>query len=135
MAATRSRRSDYVGLWDTTTRELVGLTDIEYRRGIEIAFSTDDNRMAVSTGSLVTTWDIKQSEKCLQFDPRPKGNVRNRKVAFQTHDDLVICTQLEGNDSEDISGLLQVWKLKDQSECTFSLLINIRENSSIYLMT
>jgi len=133
MAATRSRRSDCVGLWDTTTRELVGLTDIEYRRGIEIAFSTDDNRMAVSTGSLVTTWDIKQSGKCLQFDPRPKGNVRNRKVAFQTHDDLVICTQLEGNDSDEISGLLQVWKLKDQSGCTFSLLINIHENSSIYL--
>ena len=133
MVATRSRRSDYVGLWNTTTRELKEPRDVEYRRGMEIAFSTDDDRMAVLTGSSVTTWDIKHPKNCLSFDPRPKGSVRNRKVAFQTRNDLVICTQLEGDDSYEISGLLQVWKLKDHSECTFSLPINIRENSSIYL--
>ena len=138
MMATRSRRSDYVGLWNTTTRELdesrdVESRDVEYRRGMEIAFSTDDNRMAVLTGSSVTICDIKHPKNCLSFDPRPRGSVRNRKFAFQTCNDLVICTQLEGDDSDEISGLLQVWKLEYRSECTFSLPINIRENSSIYL--
>ena len=133
MVATRSRRSDDVELRDTTNRKFAGPMSVKYKRGIEIAFSTDDNRIAVSTGSLVTTWDIVHPENHLSFDPQPKGSVRNRKFAFQTPNDLVICTQLEGDDLYEISGLLQVWKLKDQSECTFSLSINIRENSSIYL--
>ena len=133
MVATRSRRSDNVELRDTTNRNYARPMSVEYKRGIEIVFSTDDNWIAVSTGSLVTTCDIVHPENHLSFDPQPKGSVRNRKFAFQTRNDLVICTQLEGDDSYEISGLLQVWKLKDQSECTFSLSINIRENSSIYL--
>ena len=39
-------------------------------------------------------------------------------------DDLVVCAELEDGDSHEISVLLQVWKLKDHSECISSLDVN-----------
>jgi len=119
----------YIELWDTATRELVGPRDIE--RDSQVVFSTDDNRIAVVSGSLVTIWDINHTNH-LSFNTCPKGkSVLVRGAAFQTRDDLVICAELDDDDSHEISGLLQVWKLKDHSECIFSLDVDI---NSPYIM-
>ena len=132
MVATKTRRPAYIELWDTTTWKLIGPRDVEY--GSEVTFSADDKRIAVLSNFRVTICDIMHPENRLSFDPRPKGRrVQNRKAAFQTRNDLVICTQLENEVSNEISGLLQVWKLKDNSECTFSLDINITHPWSISL--
>jgi len=131
MVATRSRRSDYVELRDTTTWELVESTDVEYEDNIEVAFSADDKRIAVLNNDCVTICDIMHPENRLSFDPWPKGRrVYEWKAAFQTCNHLVIWAQLR---DDEISGLLQVWKLKDHSECTSSLDINIKKYSDIFL--
>ena len=94
MMATKSQRSTYIELRDTTTGELMGPRDVE--PGYEVAFSADDNRIAVLSHSLVTIRDIMHPENRLSFNPWPRGkNVRNRKVAFQTRNDLVICARLQ----------------------------------------
>jgi len=93
--------------------------------------SADDNRIAVLSRSLVTICDIDLPENRLSFNPRPKGrSVQFGNAAFQTCNDLVICTQLE---DDDMSGSLQVWKVKDHSECVFSLDINIDKSSFTHL--
>ena len=75
--------------------------------------------------SLITICDILYPENRLSFDPWPKGRrVCDSKVAFQTCNELVICARLRGDDSDELSGLLQVWKVKDHSERAFSLDIN-----------
>jgi len=123
MVATRSWQVDYVGLRDTTTGELVGSMNVEYERRIEVAFSADDKRIAVLTDDRVT---ILHPENRLSFNPWPKGrHVFGWKAAFQTCNHLVIYALLQDDDSYEISGLLQVWKLKDHSECMSSLDINI----------
>ena len=117
MVATRSRQSDYVEWRDTTTWEVVGSTDVKYEYDIKVAFSAADKRVAVLNNDRVTICDIMHSENRTSFDCWPKGrHFLIWDAAFQTCNDLVIYTKLEGN-----SGLLQVWKLKDHSECTFSL--------------
>jgi len=119
MVATKSRRPDYVELRDTTTWELVGSTDVEYKK---VAFSADDKRIAILTRNRVTICDIMHPEKRLSIDPWPKGrHLYTWKAAFPTCNHLVICALLRDNDSDEFSGLLQVWKLKDHSECTSSL--------------
>jgi len=143
MVATKSQRPDYVELRDTATWEVVGSTDVEYERGIEVAFSADDKRIAVLTKNRVTMCDIMHPENRLSFDPWPKGrHVHEWKAAFPTCNHLVICAQLREYDSHyddlhhdryKISGLLQVWKLKDHSECTSSLDINMNKYSDIFL--
>jgi len=134
MVATKSQRPDYVEWRDTATWEVVGSTDVEYKDDIEVAFSADDKRIAVLTDDRVTICDIMHPENRLSFDPWPKGRrVYIRKAAFQTCNHLVIWARLQDNDSDEFSGLLQVWKLKDHSECTSSLDININkypDNSS-----
>jgi len=121
---TRSWQDRHLKLWDMTTWEPVGPRDVEYAD--EVAFSADDSRIAVLSESRVIICDINHPENRLSFDPTPKGrSVYRRKAAFQTCNDLVICTKLEDDDSDEISGLLQVWKVKDHSECTFSLYINM----------
>jgi len=121
MVATRSWRPDYVyhfELRDIATWELVGPRDVECKGQMEVAFSADDKRIAVLTYDRVTICDIMHPENRLSFDPWPKGrHVYRRKVAFPTCNHLVICAQL----FDGIPGLLQVWKLKDHSECTSSL--------------
>jgi len=106
MVATGSQRPDYVEWRDTTTWELVGSMDVEYECRIEVAFSADDKRIAVLTDDRVT---ILHPENRLSFDPRPKGgHVLGWKAAFQTCNHLVICAKLQDDDSDEISGLLQV---------------------------
>jgi len=125
MVATKSQQTDCVELRDTTTWELVGSMDVEEGH-IEVAFSADDKRIAILTRNRVTICDIMHPEKRLSIDPWPKGRDLYRwKAAFPTCNHLVICALLRDNDSDEFSGLLQVWKLKDHSECTSSLDINI----------
>jgi len=112
MVATRSRQSDYIELRDTATWEVVGSTDVEYKDWIKVAFSADDKWIAVLTVDYVTICDIMHLEKRLSFDPWPKGR-HVWKAAFQTCNDLVICTRSK----DEIPCLLQVWQLKDDSEC------------------
>ena len=133
MVATRSRGDRHLELWDTTTWERVGPRDVE--DADEVAFSADDNWIAIWFKSLVTIWDINHPENRLSFDPTPKGkSAGTREAAFQTCNDLVICTTLEDDDSHETSVLFQVWKLKDHSECIFSLDIKYDiKYSSIYL--
>jgi len=126
MVATGSRQSNYVELRDTATWEVVGSTDVEYKDWIKVAFSADDKRIAVSTDDRVTICDIMHPENRLSFDPWPKGR-HFWKAAFQTCNDLVICTRSK----DEIPCLLQVWQLKDDSECTSSLHIN--KYSDIFL--
>jgi len=126
--ATKSRRHANIELCDTATWELVGSMDVEYEDDIEITFSADDKRIAVLNNDRVTICDIMHPENRLSFDPWPKGRPVHRwKAAFQTCNDLVICAKLQDDDSDESSGLLQVWKLKDHSECTSSLDININK--------
>ena len=132
MVATGHWRPNYVyqiELRDTTTWELVGPRDVEYK-GREIAFSADDKRIAVLTDDRVTICDIMHPENRLSFDPWPKGrHVLKWKAAFPTCNHLVICALL----NDEMSGFLQVWKLKDDSECTSSLDINFNKWSDIFL--
>jgi len=132
MVATKSRQPDYVGLRDTATWEVVGPRDIECEDDVEVAFSADDKRIAVLTRNRLTICDIMHPENSLSFDPWPKGrHVCEWKAALQTCNDLVICAWLSDDDWNGISGLLQVWKLKDHSECTSSLGINIDIMSTV----
>ena len=120
MVATVALGSTYVELRDTATWELVRSRDIE--RTSQVVFSPDDNQIALVSESLVTIWDINHTETHLSFNPWPKGRSSLlSQAALQTRDDLVIYARLEDNNSNNISGLLQVWKLKDHSECIFSL--------------
>jgi len=120
MVATKSRQYTYIELRDATTWKLIGRRDDEYKS--EVAFSADDNRIAVFSGSLLTVYDMNRPENRLSFEPWPKGrSVWIRKAAFQTCNDLVICAQLD--DDKLVS--LQVWKVKDRGKCIFSLDINI----------
>jgi len=76
MAVIGSRRPNYichVELWDTTTWELVGPRDVEYKDQIEVAFSTDDKWIAVLIDGRITICDIMHPENCLSFNPWPKG--------------------------------------------------------------
>ena len=55
MVATRSQNNRHLEFWDTTTWEPVGPRDVESGLVItEVAFSADDKRIAVLSGSLVT---------------------------------------------------------------------------------
>jgi len=127
MVATGSWRSNYIELRDTATWEVVGSMDVEYKDNAEVAFSADDKRIAVLTDGRVT---ISHPENRLSFDPWPKGRRGYiLEAAFQTCNDLVICTQSK----DEIPCLLQVWQLKDDSECTSSLDINISKYSDILL--
>jgi len=118
MVVARSRQSSNVEFLDTTTGEVIARTDIEYEDDMEIAFSSDEEQVAFLSKSLITIWDIMHPEKRISFNPWPGKDVWNWKVAFQTCNDLVLCTV-----SRDFSGLLQVWHRQDPAgfECTYSL--------------
>jgi len=121
VAATESQQSHNVKFLDTNTGEVIAHTDVEYKDGMEIAFSTDDNQAAFLSRSLVTICDIMHLEKRISFNPWPRKDVWYWKVAFQACNDLVICAVLDDN-----SGLLQVWHRQDPTdfECTYSLDVN-----------
>ena len=128
IAATESS-SGHVEFRDTTTGEVVGRTDIEYECDMKIVFSPDDNQIAFWHDSVITICDVMCPEKNrLSFDPWPRGKCcLVGKVAFRTHDDLVICAKLDGSDT-----ILHVWRLTDL-ECAFSLDFKIPKYSRIFL--
>ena len=60
---------------------------MDYEYGMDIAFSPDENQIAVLSNSLITVWDINNPENRLSSNPWPIGGlVRNWEVAFQTSD-------------------------------------------------
>jgi len=117
MVVAQSQQSSNIEFVDTTTGEVVARTDIEYKGGMGIASSPDEDQVALLSASLITIWDIMHPEKRVSFDPWLRKDVWFRKVAFQTCNDLVICTVSRGN------GLLQAWHRQDPAgfECTYSL--------------
>jgi len=118
VVATESRQYHNVKLLDTSTGEVVAHIDVEYEDGMKIAFSPDDNYAAILSRSLITICDTMHPEKRVSFDPWPRKDVWYWGVAFQTCDDLVICSIFR-----DDSGILQVWHRQDPAgfECTCSL--------------
>ena len=93
-----------------------------------IAFSPDENQIAVLSESLLSVWDINNPENRLSFEPWPSGrDVRNWEVAFQTSDHVVICAYLWGDEE---SQLLQVWHVIGP---TRSLDIEISIDSDLFL--
>ena len=96
MVVTQSKRS--IELRDTVTSEVIRRMDNE--DDMRIAFSPDENQVAVLSNSLITLWDINNPEKCLSFNPWPSGEISmsiihnwevyNRKVTFQKSDHVVI---------------------------------------------
>jgi len=118
VVTTESQRSSNVEFLDTTTGDIVVRTDIEYKDGMEIAFSPDEDQVAFLSNSLITVCDIMHPEKRVSFNPLARRGVYKWKVAFQTSNDLVI-----GAIPGRWSGLLQVWHRQDLAgfECTYSL--------------
>jgi len=112
-----------------TNREVIAHIDVEYEDGMRIAFSPDDNQVAILSRSLITICDTMHLEKRVSFDPWPRKDVRFWHVAFQTCDDLVICG------FHDDSGILQVWHRQDPAgfECTCSLDFNVNRGSFLFL--
>ena len=108
---------------------------MDYEYGIDIAFSPDENQVAVLSGSLITVWNINNPENYLLFNPWPSGRyVLNRRVVFQTSNHVVIYTLQRGDDVSDYYflnrvpydsyGLLQVWHVTGSTHL-FSLDIKI----------
>jgi len=116
MMVTKSQR--YLNILDTTTGEVIVFMNIEYRSHVAIAFSPDEDQVAILSDSFVTICDIMHPEKDVSFDPWPRKNFEYRQIAFPTCNDLVICaTSFVG------PGLLQVWHRQDPAGfgCTSSL--------------
>ena len=136
VAAVKSLRSDNVEFWDTTTGAVIGRKDIAtYDYATGIAFSADGNQIAYSSESLITICNVMDLENCFSFDPWNGRSTLQSRIAFQTHDHLVICTDL---DVPDDASLLQVWSLKNPAgdsgfECMFSVCIKMARYSDILL--
>jgi len=117
---TRPWGSSKVKFLDTTTREVIACTDIECEDSdMEIAFSLNEEHIAFLSKSLIIIiYDIMHPEKYISFDPWPGKVVWERKVTFQTCNNLVICTVSWAG-----SGLLQVWHQQDPTgfKCMYSL--------------
>jgi len=126
LAATESQQSHNIKLLDTNTGEVVAHIDVEYEDRMCIAFSPDDNQAAILSRSLITICDTMHPEKRVSFDPWPRKDVWDWRVAFQTCNDLVICGISFGG-----SGILQVWHRQEPAgfECTYSLDFNVDRNS------
>ena len=112
---------------DTTTGRVVARIKGQHsgQHFTEIAFSPDEEQVAFLTESLVTICNIMRPKKRVTFNPWPRENVAFGRVAFQTCNDLVICTI-----SDDDSGLLQVWHRQKKTagfKCTYSLDFKVRE--------
>jgi len=127
MVATRSGQS-HIEFLDTATGEVVWRTDID--DVMKIAFSPDEDQVAFLSRSLITICDTVHPNNRVSFNPWPSKYVRFWEVAFQTCNDLVICTV-----SHDDSVLLQVWHRQDPAgfECTYSLDFKVEEDSYLRL--
>jgi len=116
MMVTKSQR--YHDVLDTTAGEVILRMDIEYKDYVAIAFSPYEDQVAFLSESLVTVCDI-MHPKDVSFDPWQRKDFQDRKVAFQTCNDLVICAALR----DEGSIFLQVWRRQDPSgfKCIYSL--------------
>jgi len=123
MVATKSKRSDIIELLDTTTGQVV--LRMNFADDMEIAFSLDEDQAAFWSRSIITVCDIMDPDNCVSFNPWPRQDIRIRKVAFQTCNDLVIYA------SSDDSASLQVWHRQDPSglKCACSLDLKVKEES------
>ena len=128
--ATKSWRSAYIELQDTTTWERVMLGDIEHRSDIEVVFSAADNQIAVLS-SPYAIYSIRRIASHSIPGPKEGESVIRRLPSKHVMNWSYVPSW--GDDSDELSGLLQVWKVKDRSECAFSLDINIGKYFDIYL--
>jgi len=129
MVAMRSGQS-HIEFLDTTSGEVVSRTDIDeqdYRDegDMKIAFSPDEDQVAFLSESLITICDTVHPNNRASFKPWLRKYVQFWHVwhvAFQTCNDLVICTAFD-----DDSASLQVWHRQDPAgfECTYSLEIKV----------
>jgi len=135
MAAVKSPRSDNVE-FHMTAGAVIGRKDIAmYDYATGIAFSPGGDQIVFSSESLITICNVMYPENCFSFDPWNRGVTLQSRIAFQTHDHLVICSDL---DDPDDAALLQVWSLKNSTgdssfECMFSLCIKMARYSDILL--
>jgi len=129
MVVIESQKSFNVEVLNTTTGEVVDI-GMYNKRVEDAAFSPDEDRVAVLFNTLITICDIMHLEKRVSFDLQPREDVQIGEVAFQTCNDLVICTKFD-----DDSGLLQVWHRQDPAgfECSYSLDLDFDKFSSPYL--
>ena len=131
VAAIGSQQSHNIKFLDTNTGEVVLCTDVKYEDDMNIAFVPDNKQAAILSKFLVTIYDIIDLEKCVSFNPWPRNDVQNSKVAFQTCNNLVICTIFGGSRS------LQVWHRQDPAgfECTYSLGFRMYGRNSFPFLT
>ena len=130
LVVTESQKSSNVKLLNITTGEVV---DIDmYNKPVEdAAFSPDEDQVAVLSNTLITICDVMHPEKRISFNFQPRKDVQIGKVAFQTYNDLVICTISHDNES----GLLQVWHRQDPAgfKCSYSSDLDADEFSYPFL--
>jgi len=127
MVATRSGHS-HIEFLDTTTGEVISRTDID--DDVKIAFSPDEDQVAFWSRSLITICDTVHPNNRVSFNPWSSKDIQFCEVAFQTCNDLVICSVFD-----DDSGLLQVWHRQDPAgfECTYSLDFKVEEVQRLVL--
>jgi len=127
MVVTKLQKSHSIEFLNTTTWKVIARTNIKYEDNMEIAFSPDEEQVALLSRSLITIWDIMHPEKRVSFNPWLE-EVWSWEVAFQTSNDLVICAV-----SRDYS--LQVWHRQDPAgfECTYSLDFKVEGPPSLFL--
>ena len=129
IVVTQSQKSSNVELLNTTTGEIVDI-DMHNKPFWDATFSPDEDQVAFLSDTLITICDIMHPEKRISFDSQARKDVRIGTVAFQTCNDLVICTIFD-----DYSGSLQVWHRQDPAgfECSYSLDLDVDEHSYPYL--
>ena len=127
---TKSQQFLNIKFLDAATGEVIAHTDIKYEDKMDIAFSPDEDEVAFLSESFITICDKMHPEKRVSFVLQPRKDAGSRKVAFQTCDDLVICTMSHGG-----SGLLQVWHRQDPTnfECSYCLDFQVEEYSFPFL--
>ena len=127
MVAARSEES-HIEFLDTTTGEVIARTDFD--DVMEIAFSPDEDQVAFLSRSRITKCDTVHPNNRVSFKPWLSKYVRFWHVAFQTCNDLVICTVFD-----DDSASLQVWHRQDPAgfECTYSLEIKVKAAKRLLL--
>ena len=69
MVVTKLQKSHSIEFLNTTTGKVIARTDIKYEDNMEIAFSPDEEQVALLSRSLITIWDIMHPEKRVSFNP------------------------------------------------------------------
>ena len=85
--------SSYIKFRDTAAWEIVEHMDIKHKDDMKIALSPDGNQAAFWSDSVIIICNIIK-KNCFSFRPWPRGrHCFIGKIAFQTCNDLVICTK------------------------------------------